>query len=115
MSSIQTLANTLVALCREWKFPEAQETLFHEDAVNIEPDGRTASGKAAIMAKERAFLDSIETIHLLEISDPVVADNHFAIQLCVDVTVKGIGRRRRNEVCVYEVRGNKVIREQFFY
>lgn len=114
-TSIHTLAQQLVALCREWKFLEAQETLLHEDCLNIESDGRVVRGREAIMAKEKAFLANIETIHLLEISDPVVADGYFAVQFHSELTVKGIGRRSRNEIIVYEVKDGKVIREQFFY
>ncbi|MBO9728383.1 MAG: nuclear transport factor 2 family protein [Chitinophaga sp.] len=115
MTVVKQVANTLVQLCREWKFPEAQATLFHEDAVNVEPDGRIATGLPAIMAKERLFLDNIEERHLLEISDPIVADDYFAIQLLMDVTIKGIGRRTRNELCIYHLKEDKIIREQFFY
>ncbi|MBC9934114.1 SnoaL-like domain-containing protein [Chitinophaga qingshengii] len=112
---IHTLAQQLVALCRDWKFLEAQATLLHEDAVNIESDGRITRGREAIMAKEKAFLDNIEAVHLLEISDPVVADGYFAVQFHSELTVKGIGRRSRNEIIVYEVKDDLVIREQFFY
>jgi len=115
MTVVKQVAYTLVQLCRDWKFPEAQATLFHDDAVNVEPDGRITTGLPAIMNKERMFLDSIAERHLLEISDPVVADDHFAIQLLMDVTIANIGRRTRNELCVYHVRDGKITREQFFY
>lgn len=114
-STIHALAQQLVALCREWKFLEAQSTLLHEDCLNIEADGRVIRGRDAIMAKEQAFLDNIETIHLLEISDPVVADGYFAVQFHSELTIKGIGRRTRNEIILYEVRQGQIIREQFFY
>lgn len=114
-TTIHTLAQQLVALCREWKFLEAQATLLHEDCLNIEADGRVVHGREAIMAKEKAFLDNIEIIHLLEISDPVVAEGYFAVQFHSELTVRGIGRRSRNEIIVYEVRDGKIIREQFFY
>ena len=115
MTVVKRIATTLVELCREWKFPEAQAALFHDAAVNIEPDGRITTGLAAIMAKERSFLDSIRERHLLEISDPIVADDYFAMQLLMDVTIENIGRRTRNELCIYQIQDNKIIREQFFY
>ncbi len=115
MTVVKQVAYTLVQLCREWKFPEAQAALFRDDVVNIEPDGRITSGLAAIMNKERMFLDSIQTRHLLEISDPIVADDYFAVQLLMDVTIANTGRRTRNELCVYHVENGKIIREQFFY
>lgn len=115
MTVVKEVAYKLVALCRDWKFPEAQATLFHEDALNMEPDGKVTRGLPAIMAKEQSFLDSIEEIHLLEISDPVVADDYFAMQLLIDVTIANAGRRTRNELCLYHVKDGKIIREQFFY
>jgi hypothetical protein len=115
MTVVKQVAYSLAKLCREWKFPEAQATLFHEDAVNIEPDGRITAGLPAIMAKEQQFLDNILERHLLEISDPVVADDYFALQLLMDVTIANVGRRTRNELCVYHVKEGKIIREQFFY
>jgi len=115
MTVVKQVAYSLVQLCRDWKFPEAQATLFRDDAVNIEPDGRITKGLAAIMSKERIFLDNIQERHLLEISDPVVADDYFAVQLLMDVTITNIGRRTRNELCVYHVEDGKIIREQFFY
>lgn len=115
MTVVKQIAQTQVQLCRAWKFPEAQATLFHENAVNLEPDGRTTTGLAAIMAKEQAFLNSLTGRHLLEISDPVVADDYFAVQLLMDVTINGIGRRTRNELCVYKVHDGKIVHEQFFY
>ncbi|PSL48263.1 hypothetical protein CLV51_1021128 [Chitinophaga niastensis] len=115
MTVTRHIAHTLVKLCRDWQFPEAQATLFHEEAVNIEPDGRITKGLAAIMAKEQAFLNSIKERHLLEISEPIIADNYFAMQLLVDVTLENIGRHVRNELCVYEIQDGKIIREQFFY
>ncbi|SEW53239.1 nuclear transport factor 2 family protein [Chitinophaga arvensicola] len=115
MTVVKQLADTLVKLCRDWKFPEAQATLFHTDAVNVEPDGRITAGLAAIMAKEQTFLDMITERHLLEISNPVVADDYFAVQLLMDVTLANVGRRMRNELCIYQVQDGKIIREQFFY
>jgi hypothetical protein len=109
------MAETLVALCRDWKFPEAQALLFDESATNTEPDGLVTNGLAAIMAKEQTFLNNIQERHLLEISDPIVADDFFAIQLRMDITITGLGRRTRNELCVYQVRDGKIITEQFFY
>ena len=50
-----------------------------------------------------------------QLAHNLVADDYFAIQLPVDVTIKGFCRRTRNELCVYHVAGGKIIQEQFFY
>ena len=39
----------------------------------------------------------------------------FTIALGFDATYKEGGRRAMKEVCVYEVKNDKIVREQFFY
>jgi hypothetical protein len=42
-------------------------------------------------------------MHASETSDPVVAGNRFSISWIFDVTVKGQGRTKMEEICVYDV------------
>ncbi len=58
------------------------------------------------MSEERP--DGIET------SEPLVAGNSIAFTLAMDITMKGQGRMKAPELCVYEVKDGKIIREQFF-
>ena len=55
-------------------------------------------------------------VHGTKVSDPVVADNHFAVTFWMDTTHKPSGQRSQmNEIAVYQVKEGKIWREQFFY
>jgi hypothetical protein len=53
-------------------------------------------------------------VHGCTTSDPLVSGNAIALTLTMDVTMKGRGRTKLEEICVYEVKGGKIASEQFF-
>jgi hypothetical protein len=118
---IEPIANRLVELCRQGKFEQAQEELYASDAASIEPEGLppgtlgNARGLAAIIEKGRQFQGAIEAVHGSSVSEPVVAGNWFSVALTLDVTFKGRGRTKLEEICVYQVHDGKIVREHFFY
>lgn len=112
------IADRLVSLCREGKFEVAQRELYAADAVNIEPYGtadfpQETRGLDAILEKGRKLTAMIEQVHALSLSEPLVAGNSFAIAMHLDVTIKGRGRMKMDELCIYEVKGDKVVAERF--
>ena len=114
------VARRLVQLCREGKFNEAQNELYSSDARSIEPEGMSGplgsvQGMEAIREKGRRFEESLVQIHGVTCSDPLVADPFFSVVMGFDATYKEGGRRALEELCVYEVRDGKIVREQFFY
>jgi ketosteroid isomerase-like protein len=118
----QQIANRLVELCREGKGQQAQDELYAKDAVSIEMDGMEASGMPtvakgmdAIREKGRKFNEGIEAVHGATAGDPIVVGNWFAVTMTMDATMKGRGRINMEEICVYQVRDGKIVREQFFY
>ncbi len=117
--STQTVATRLAELCRQGKFEVAQKELFAEDAVSIEqhesPDfAKETKGLRAIIEKGHKFESMLEQVHGCTASAPLIAGNAFALALAMDVTMKGRGRVKLEEVCVYEVKDGKVVSEQFF-
>ena len=54
-------------------------------------------------------------MHGGSVSDPVVADGWFSVSMGIDATYKDRGRQAMREICVYQVRDGKIVREQFFY
>jgi hypothetical protein len=118
---IKSIANRLVELCRAGKFEQAQEELYASDVVSIEPEGLppgalgNARGLPAIIEKGRQFRAAIEAVHGSSVSEPVVARNWFSVALMLDLTFKGRGRTKFEEICVFHVRDGKVVQEQFFY
>ena len=117
----EAVAKRLVELCRQGKFEEAQNELYSNDAVSIEMEGLpagsigNAKGLDAIREKGRQFNAGIEAVHGGSVSDPIVTGNWFSIVLTMDATFKGRGRVNMEEICVYQVRDGKIVREQFFY
>jgi len=115
----QAIANRLSELCKAGQYEQAQEELYAEDAISIEPVGaqgpQSVKGLNEIIKKGEEFRNSIEEAHSVSASEPIVAGNHFAITITVDATFKGMGRMTMEEVAVYEVKDGKVVKEQFFY
>lgn len=119
--STGTVARRLIELCRAGQFDRALDELYADDARSIEVDGqssgplRNADGLAAIRLKSKAFKDQWLKVNSVLISDPLIAGPYFTIAMHVDATYKQGGQRAMKEVCVYEVRNDKIVREQFFY
>ena len=117
----QQVANRLVELCRRGEFTKAQEELYANDAVSLEPEGApagamgNAKGLDAIREKGKAFDQTYETIHSITVSEPLIAGEYFSIMMGLDATWKQGGRYAMEEICVYRVRNGKVVLEQFFY
>lgn len=114
----QQIADRLVALCRTGEYIKAQEELYHPEAISIEPDGapvKEARGLQALKDKEKQFSEMIEEMHGSSVSDPLVADDHFAVRMSLDVTFKGAERSKSTEIAVYQVAEGKIIKEEFFF
>jgi len=114
----QEIANRLVACCRQGDWATAQNELYADNAVSIEPtwspNPRT-EGLDAIKAKGEAWDSMVSEYHGGKVSDPVVTDNWFSITMESDVTFKEQGRMQIKEICVYNCKDGKVVSEQFFY
>jgi ketosteroid isomerase-like protein len=119
--SIEKIASRLVEFCRKGEYEQAQKELYADDAVSVEPEGLppgalgNVKGLEAIFEKGRDFQARLEAVHGTHVSDPIIAGNWFALEMTLDVTMKGRGRVVLKEICVYRVRDGKISREQFFY
>ena len=117
--TIQEVAAKLVGYCREGKFDSAQKELYATDATSIEPPDspgfQTVTGLDKIIEKGEKFRAMVEEVHSSSVSDPQIAGDYFSMALLFDVTLKGMGRVNLDEICVYCVKGGKVVSEHFFY
>jgi hypothetical protein len=117
----QQIANRLVELCRGGEFKQAQDELYAQEAVSLEPEGAPGGslgnvrGLDAIREKGKAFDQTYEKIHGLTVSDPLVAGEFFSITMAMDATWKQGGRYAMEEICVYRVKNGKIVLEKFFY
>ena len=114
----QEIANQLVAHCRTGRYDLAHDELYADNCVSIEPKGAQVEfveGMAAIKQKGAQWASMVEEMHSAAVSEPVVSGNFFSCTMENDVTFKGAGRMTMKEVCVFEVKEGKVVKEQFFY
>ncbi len=113
------VASRLVELAREGKFADAITELYAPGVMSHEPTGgpgpALVEGYDAVLNKTRQFGEGMEEVHHNAISDPVVADNYFAVSMHMDITMKGRGRVKMEEIAVYQVKDGKITRDQFFY
>lgn len=113
------IADQLISYCRKGEWTKAQEELYADDAVSIEPYAsphfeKETKGLPALMEKSGKFTAMTETLHSSDISDPLITDNAIAFKLTLDATMKERGRNKFTEICVYEVKDGKIISERFF-
>lgn len=115
----QEVANRLVELCREGKYETAVRELYAPDIVSVEAEGmpnRIVRGLAAIAEKGQKYESMIERVNRSVVTDPVVAENFFSCAMLTNVQMKGApGPIDMNEICVYNVREGKIVKEEFFY
>lgn len=115
----QEVANRLSELFKENKWTEIQDELFSQDAESIEPPQspglQTVKGLDAIKKKGTEFNNMVEEMHGGFVGEPIVAGNYIAVAMGMDVTMKGAGRMKMDEIVLYEVKDGKIVKEQFFY
>jgi ketosteroid isomerase-like protein len=117
--STKEIAKKLKKLCDKGDFEGAHKELYSKDAVSIEPEAsggfeKESHGLDAIIEKGKKWTKMVTATHSIEISDPMIAGNTFAVTMHMDVTTKEGGRMDMNELCVYHVKDGKIISEQFF-
>ena len=112
------IATRLKELCSKGEFETVLNELFAPDAVSIEPYAgngfeKETKGLPAIKKKGELWNSMVEAQHGFSISEPIVADNSFALTMSIDVTMKGRGRSAMTELCIYRVKDGKIISEEF--
>ena len=113
------IAKRLVELLRKGDFETAQNELFADDAVSIEPHAtpdfeKETKGKKAIHEKGKKWETMVEATHGVTASEPLVASNSLALIMGMDVTMKQRGRTNMKELIVYTIKDGKIASEQFF-
>lgn len=119
-SPTQTIGDKLVALCQQGENLEAIETLYSPDIESVEAMGapgmdRVMKGIDAVRGKNQWWLENHE-VHGSEAIGPLINEDRFAVIFKIDVTPKHTGKRMQmEEVGLYTVKNNKIIKEEFFY
>ncbi|MBT1696965.1 nuclear transport factor 2 family protein [Fulvivirgaceae bacterium PWU4] len=113
------IADRLVEYCRKGDYESAQKELYARDVKSIEPYAtenfeKETVGLDNILEKGRKFEAMVEKVHDIKVSEPLVTDNVIAFKNTMDLTMKGQGRMKMGEVCVYQVKDGKIVSEEFF-
>jgi len=118
--SLMSIANELVAGCREGRTMENLDKLYAPDAVSVEAadmgQGRQTKGVAGIKAKHEWWEGAMEILDG-DIKGPMPdGDNRFAVIFSMTVKERATGKvSEMEEVAVYTVEDDKITREEFFY
>jgi len=118
----QEIANRYYELAGQGKWTEIQDELHDDQVICQEPEHAVSrglqvitKGREANKAKSAANREMIETLHHQYCSEPIVAGSFFSVVLKRDVTFRNRPRTNIEEICVFQVTGGKIVREQFFY
>jgi hypothetical protein len=112
---IQQVAEGMVTLIREGKNKQAKERFYARDIVSIEGNGDKLEGIEAIYQKSADWAAQVLEVHSAYVSEPLVAADHFALQLKMDISYKNGHRALMNEIAVYAVSDGKIVFEQYFF
>jgi hypothetical protein len=115
MNTVPEIANRLASLCNELKFVDAYTELFADDAVSIDPNNKNEpiTGLHNLIEYENQFLARVE-IHSINVSEAIFAGSYFSLVFSMNFTVKGVGDKQVEEICVYKVENGKIVSQQFF-
>lgn len=116
----QEIAARFDELAQTAQWSQIYEELYADDAESIEPGSgggalQSVKGMDAIRRKGEEFNTQIEEFHSAYSTPSVVGGNHFSLAMGMEVTMKGAGRIKMDEICVYKVENGKIVKEQFFY
>jgi ketosteroid isomerase-like protein len=105
----------LVQYVEAGRIPEAIER-FYADGVTMQENRQPPTvGKAANVARERAFGDSVATWHEVTARSVAVDGDQALIEWVFDYTTKEGRRIRMEEIAQQTWRGGRIERERFFY
>lgn len=89
---------------------------WHKDCVSVEGDGREFAGRAAMDRKMVEFAGST-IMHNVKAHTPCAGKHGFSFVCEAEMEGKNgtFPRMWVKEICVYEVKNGKVVREEFQY
>lgn len=108
----------VVELVRKQSWREAIDTLYADDIVSVEAQGRDGEspekrGIEAVRAKTDWWIESM-TVHALKVTGPFVAYDRFVVLYDLEFGEKGSAERiKMSEAGVYTVKDGKIVREEF--
>jgi hypothetical protein len=111
----QQIAEEVVKLIRDGKNKQAKDIFYADDIVSIEGNGDKLEGIAAIHQKSADWAAQVSEVHAASVSEPLIAADHFALNIKMDISYKNGYRAVMDEIAVYEIKDGKIVFEQFFF
>jgi hypothetical protein len=115
--SIRERVGALVREVEAGRFVEAIDANYADDASSHESNGIDTSGKPALLAKERAFLKTVEAWNVIDAVDVLVDGQLSAIHWKFELTIAG-KRIKMEEMALQHWSGDgesaRIVREQYF-
>jgi hypothetical protein len=116
--TIQEVADKYYKLAKDGHWSKIHDKLYHEDVWSIEaPIAHTAPvhGLSAVRNKGLEWSANIKKVHSGYCHEPILAGTHFACAMGTTYTDQKDQSQQLDEVCVFEVKEGKIVKEQFFY
>ena len=105
----------LVGYVQAGRIPEAIERFYADGATMQENRQPPTVGKAANLARELAFRDSVERWHEVTARSIAVDGDQVLIEWVFEYTTREGQRIRMEEIAQQTWRDGKIVRERFFY
>ncbi len=114
MPSRQTVS-AFIAAVESGDHVGAIERYYHEDASMQENGAEPRRGRDVLIAHEKRALASLAEMRTLPAQRVLVDGDHVAVSWIFEIVGKDGKIRRLDEVALQEWRGEKIIRERFYY
>lgn len=114
--SLQSVGKLFVEMCAQGKNFEVMRTMYAPDIVSVEGDGAETAGQALVIKKSEQWA-TVNTFHGEKVRGPYFCGrDEFAVHFSLDITRNATGERLTlEEVAVYTVKNDKIVREKFYY
>jgi len=113
------VANKYAEWMRNGQGQQVLEELYSDNIVSKEmpnwPGQVVTEGIKAVAEKNEEWMANVEDFHSSEVSNPIVAGDHFTVRMAFDCTFKDRGRQQMEELATFKVENGKITEEQFFY
>ena len=114
---LQSNINGFLDLLKKGQMMDAFEKYYADEVVMQENTEPPRVGKAKNREYQQEFMSTVEAVHDSQVKHVAVnpSENVAMIQSYMDVTLKGQGRVKMEEVAIQTWKGDKIVQEQFFY
>lgn len=119
--SVRTIGAKFIELCGQGKHFDFMRGYYAPEMVSVEGDGQETAGKEAVIRKSSDFQDTVNFVSQelrgpFFCGDDMSASGRFGVHMTFEFALKADGIRfKREELGIYTVKNDIVIREEFYY